>query len=315
MKIISLVVPCYNEEPTIKLFFNTTEKVFEKLNHTHKSDYSPNYLFINDGSTDKTLDILRKLHNSKPNIVHYLSFSRNFGKESALAAGLSNAHGDYVAVMDVDLQDPPELLLQMIDILEDPRQDYEVVGCVQTSRKQKTIRKFLSASFYRIINKMSHVQLKQNVRDYRLMTQKYINALLKLPEYNRFSKGIFSWVGFKTKYLKYEGVPRSAGTSSWSMLQLFEYSLEAIVDFSDAPLKIATLSGGLICTLSIIGLIFVVIREFLFGGSVNGWASLVAIILFLSGVQLFCLGIVGKYIGKIYLETKHRPKFIIAERA
>lgn len=315
MKTISLVVPCYNEEPTIEIFFNTTERVFKKLNKTHKSDYQPDYLFINDGSADKTLDVLHKLHNLNPSIVHYLSFSRNFGKESALAAGLSNAQGDYVAVMDVDLQDPPELLLQMIDILEDPGQDYEVVGCVQTSRRQKPIRKFLSASFYKIINKMSHVRLKQNVRDYRLMTRKYINALLKLPEYNRFSKGMFSWVGFKTKYLKYEGVPRSAGTSSWSMFQLFEYSLEAIVDFSDAPLKIATLSGGLICVLSIIGLIFVVIRAFFFGGSVNGWASLVAIILFLSGVQLFCLGIVGKYIGKIYLETKHRPKFIIAERA
>lgn len=314
MKTISLIVPCYNEEPTVELFFNTTEKVFQKLNDTREEQYQPDYLFVNDGSADKTLAVMRKLHQAHPETVHYLSFSRNFGKESALAAGLSNAHGDYVAVMDVDLQDPPELLLKMVAILEDPNQDYEVVGCVQTSRKQNPIRGFLSASFYKVINKMSQVQIKQNVRDYRLMTRKCVDALLELPEYNRFSKGMFSWVGFNTKYLKYEGVPRAAGTSSWSIFQLFEYSLEAVVDFSDVPLKMATLIGGIISFLSVIGLLFVVVRAIFFGGSVNGWASLVSIILFLSGVQLFCLGIVGKYIGKIYLETKHRPKFIIAER-
>ena len=314
LKTISLIVPCYNEEPTVELFFNTTEKVFDKLNQTHTEQFKPDYLFINDGSADKTLDIMRKLNAQHPDEVHYISFSRNFGKESAFAAGLSNAHGDYVAVMDVDLQDPPELLLQMVDILEDPKQDFDCVGCVQTSRKQRHLRAFLSASFYKIINKMSRVQMKQNVRDYRLMSRKYVDAILELPEYNRFSKGIFSWVGFNTKYLEYEGVPRAAGTSSWSLFQLFEYSLEAIVDFSDVPLKLATLVGGGICFLSIFGLFFVVIRALFFGGSVAGWASLVSIILFLSGVQLFCLGIVGKYIGKIYLETKHRPKFVIAER-
>jgi glycosyltransferase involved in cell wall biosynthesis len=314
LKTISLIVPCFNEEPTVELFYDTTETVFEKLNASHTEQYHPDYLFINDGSADKTLDVMRKLNAAHPDEVHYISFSRNFGKESAFAAGLANAHGDYVAVMDVDLQDPPELLLQMVDILEDPDQDYDVVGCVQTSRKQNPIRAFLSASFYKIINKMSKVQMKQNVRDYRLMSRKYVDAILQLPEYNRFSKGLFSWVGFKTKYLEYEGVPRAAGETSWSLIQLFEYSMEAIVDFSDVPLKMATFVGGLTFVLSIIGLFFVVIRALFFGGSVNGWASMVSIILFLSGVQLFSLGILGTYVGKIYLETKHRPKFVIAEK-
>ncbi|GAY74404.1 glycosyltransferase family 2 protein [Lentilactobacillus kosonis] len=313
MKTISLIVPCYNEEPTVNLFYDTTEKVFAQLNQTHDEQYRPDYLFINDGSADNTLDVMRKLHNQHPDEVHYISFSRNFGKESAFAAGLANAHGDFVAVMDVDLQDPPELLIQMVDILDQPNTEYDVVGCVQKSRRQNPIRAFLSASFYKVINKMSKIQIKQNVRDYRLMTRRYVDAVLEMPEYNRFSKGLFSWVGFKTKYLEYEGVPRAAGTTSWSIFQLFDYSLEALVDFSDVPLKLATFIGGLICSLSIIGLIFVIIRAIFFGGSVNGWASIVSIILFLSGVQLFCLGIVGKYISKIYLETKHRPKFIIQE--
>ncbi len=314
MKTISIIVPCFNEEPTVELFYNTTEKVFKKLNEQKDEEYKPDYLFVNDGSRDKTLEKMRLLNQQHPDEVHYISFSRNFGKESALAAGLENAKGDYVAVMDVDLQDPPELLIQMIDILEDPKQNYQVVGCIQKSRHQNPIRAFLSSSFYKVMNKMSKVPIKQNVRDYRLMTRKYVDAVLELPEYNRFSKGIFSWVGFETKYLEYEGVPRAAGTSSWSLFQLFEYSMEAIVDFSDVPLKLATLIGGFICGLSIIGLIFVVVRALFFGGSVDGWASLVSIILFLNGVVLFCLGIVGEYISKIYLETKHRPQFIIEEK-
>lgn len=314
MKTISLIVPCYNEEPTVNLFYDTTEKVFAKLNETHEEQYQPDYIFVNDGSADNTLNVMRKLHDAHPDEVHYISFSRNFGKESAFAAGLSNAHGDFVAVMDVDLQDPPELLIEMVDILDQQDSEYDVVGCVQKSRRQNPVRAFLSASFYKVINKMSKVPIKQNVRDYRLMTRRYVDAVLSMPEYNRFSKGIFSWVGFKTKYLEYEGVPRAAGETSWSIWQLFDYSLEALVDFSDVPLKLASFIGGLICFLSILGLIFVVIRAIFFGGSVNGWASIVSIILFLSGVQLFCLGIVGKYISKIYLETKHRPKFIIQER-
>ncbi|MCY9806695.1 glycosyltransferase family 2 protein [Lentilactobacillus senioris] len=312
MKTISLIVPCHNEEQTINIFYDTTAKVFEQLNEQNVETYVPEYVFINDGSTDKTLTVLRDLQDAHPENVHYISFSRNFGKESAFSAGFNNASGDFVAVMDVDLQDPPELLLQMVPILESG--EYECVGSIQTSRKQNPVRAFLSSSFYKLINKMSEVELKQNVRDYRLMTRKYVDAVLELPEYNRFTKGIFSWVGFKTKYLEYEGVERSAGTSSWSLFQLFEYSLEAIVDFSDVPLKIASFIGGIICFFSVIALFFVVIRAAFFGGSVSGWASMVSILLFMSGVQLFCLGIVGKYIGKIYLETKHRPEYVIEEK-
>ncbi|WP_283679124.1 glycosyltransferase family 2 protein [Lentilactobacillus sp. Marseille-Q4993] len=313
MKTISLIVPCFNEEPTVELFYTTTQKVFDKLNEQEER-YKPEYLFINDGSRDNTLSVMRDLNQKHPDTVHYISFSRNFGKESAFAAGLSNASGDFIAVMDVDLQDPPELLIQMLDILDREDSEYDVVGCVQKSRKQNPIRAFLSASFYKVINKMAKVEIKQNVRDYRLMTRKYVDAVLELNEYNRFSKGIFSWVGFNTKYLEYEGVPRAAGETSWSIFQLFEYSLEAIVDFSDVPLRFATIVGSFMCFLSILALIFVVVRALFFGGSVAGWASLVSIILFFGGVQLFCLGIVGKYIGKIYLESKHRPQFIIQEK-
>lgn len=286
--------------------------MFEQLNEQNVETYVPEFIFINDGSTDTTLDVLRKLQADHPETVHYISFSRNFGKEAAFSAGFDNASGDMVAVMDVDLQDPPELLLQMVPIVESG--EYECVGSVQTTRKQNPIRAFLSSSFYKLINKMSDVEMKQNVRDYRLMSRKYVDAVLELPEYNRFTKGIFAWVGFETKYLEYEGVERSAGTSSWSIFELFEYSLEAVVDFSDVPLKMATIMGVIISFLSIIGLLFVVIRALAFGDAVSGWASTVSIILFLSGIQLFCLGIVGKYIGKIYLETKHRPAYVVEEK-
>ncbi|UDM32433.1 glycosyltransferase family 2 protein [Lentilactobacillus laojiaonis] len=312
MKTISLIVPCYNEEPTINIFYDTTEKVFEKLNNQSTETYVPEYLFVNDGSSDKTLDVMRNLHNQHPDTVHYLSFSRNFGKESALSAGLKNAQGDYVAVMDVDLQDPPELLLQMVPILES--KEYECVGCVQTTRDEKSFKSFLSSTFYKMINKMAEVKMKQNVRDYRLMTRKYVDAVLSLPEYNRFSKGIFAWVGFETKYIEFEGVARSAGETSWSFYKLFQYSLEAVVDFSDVPLKMATFSGVIVCLISLIALIFVVIRALIYGNAVSGWASIVSILLFMSGVQLLFLGILGNYIGKIYLETKHRPEYIIEEK-
>ncbi|WP_172187319.1 glycosyltransferase family 2 protein [Lentilactobacillus kribbianus] len=312
MKTISLIVPCHNEEQTINIYYDTTTAVFEQLNEQNVETYVPEFIFINDGSTDTTLDVLRKLQADHPETVHYISFSRNFGKEAAFSAGFDNASGDMVAVMDVDLQDPPELLLQMVPIVESG--EYECVGSVQTTRKQNPIRAFLSSSFYKLINKMSDVEMKQNVRDYRLMSRKYVDAVLELPEYNRFTKGIFAWVGFETKYLEYEGVERSAGTSSWSIFELFEYSLEAVVDFSDVPLKMATIMGVIISFLSIIGLLFVVIRALAFGDAVSGWASTVSIILFLSGIQLFCLGIVGKYIGKIYLETKHRPAYVVEEK-
>ncbi|WP_429971353.1 glycosyltransferase family 2 protein [Fructilactobacillus sp. Tb1] len=311
METISLVVPCYNEQESIELFYNTVEKVFAAMNKDEKK-YVPDYIFINDGSSDNTLKILNELHNKHPETVHFISFSRNFGKESAMSAGLRNAHGDYVALMDVDLQDPPELLPEMLKIIS--TEDYDCVGCIQTSRKQNPIRAFLSASFYHVIDYLSDVKIKPNVRDYRLMSRQYVDAVNELTEYNRFSKGIFSWVGFNTKYIKYPGRERAAGETHWSMIQLLEYSIEGIIDFSDAPLKVATWVGGLSCIFAVIGIFVTIIRALFFGGSVAGWPSLVSIILLIGGIQLFCLGIVGKYIGKIYLETKHRPQYIIKEQ-
>ncbi|AEN99453.1 glycosyltransferase family 2 protein [Fructilactobacillus sanfranciscensis] len=311
METISLVVPCYNEQESITLFYDTVEKVFAGMNKDSKK-YVPDYIFINDGSSDNTLKILNELHNQHPETVHFISFSRNFGKESAITAGLRSANGDYIALMDVDLQDPPELLPKMLKIIT--TEDYDCVGCIQTSRKQNPIRAFLSSTFYHVIDRLSDVKIKPNVRDYRLMTRQYVDAVNDLTEYNRFSKGIFSWVGFNTKYIKYAGRERAAGETHWSMIQLLEYSIEGIIDFSDAPLKVATWVGGLSCFFAVLGIIFTVIRTICFGGSVAGWPSLVSIMLLIGGIQLFCLGILGKYIGKIYLETKHRPQYIIKEQ-
>jgi len=312
MKKISLIVPCYNEELTLNIFFETVEKVFAN-NATTFKDVTHEYRFIDDGSSDKTLPLLQQLQAEHPDTVHYLSFSRNFGKEAGLAAGLQHAQGDYVAVMDVDLQDPPELLPKMLKLLESGQ--YDCVGTKRINRRgEPLIRSFFSRAFYAVINKISKVQIIPNARDYRLMTRQMVNAILKLPEYNRFSKGIFNWVGFKTTYLTFENAPRSAGESHWTFWQLFNYSIEAIVDFSEAPLKIATFIGILFSAISVLGMILVIIRKLIWGNSVGGWASLVAIILFVAGVQLFCLGIIGNYLGKIYLETKHRPQYVVKEQ-
>lgn len=312
MKTMCLIVPCYNEEPTVPLFFDTVEKVFADNRDTF-SDINHEYLFINDGSSDGTLAEFRKLHERFPETVHYISFSRNFGKEAGLAAGLQHATGDYIAVMDVDLQDPPQLLPKMLTTLESG--DYDCVGTMREDRKgEPPIRSFFSRSFYALINRISKVQIIPNARDYRLMTRQMVDAILELPEYNRFSKGIFNWVGFRTTYLKFENAPRAAGETHWSFWQLFNYSIEAIVDFSDVPLKIATFLGSLLSFLSVIGIIIVIIRKIIWGNSVGGWASMVTIMLFIGGVQLFCLGIIGNYIGKIYLETKHRPQYIVQEK-
>ncbi|WP_413627032.1 glycosyltransferase family 2 protein [Fructilactobacillus vespulae] len=310
MKTITLIVPCYNEQESINLFYETVEKVFNSMNQ-EKENYRPDYLFVNDGSSDNTLSVLHELNQKDPENVHLISFSRNFGKESAIAAGLRNAHGDFVALMDVDLQDPPELLPQMLKIIE--TENYDCVGCVQTSRKQNPVRAFLSSSFYHVIDYLSSVNIKPNVRDYRLMSRQYVDAVNDLTEYNRFSKGIFSWIGFDTKYIEYKGRDRAAGETHWSLFQLLDYSIEGIIDFSDAPLKLATLVGIISCICAVIGIIFITIRALIFGGAVAGWPSLVSIMLLIGGLQLFCLGILGKYIGKVYLETKHRPQYIIKE--
>lgn len=308
MKVLSVIVPCYNEEPTVELFYEAVEAMKPTM-----PEIQLEYIFVNDGSKDQTLDKLRKLQQQDPDHVHYVSFSRNFGKEAALYAGLQKANGDYVTVMDADLQDPPEMLPQMVQLL-DENADYDCIGTRREDRKgEPFLRSLFSKSFYKLINMISDTKMLDGVRDFRMMRRQMVDAILELSEVNRFSKGIFSWVGFNTKYLPYENVERVAGETSWSFWGLFKYSLEGITDFSDVPLSIASFIGILSCIASLIGLIVIVARTLLFGDPTMGWPSLVCFILFLGGLQLFCLGIVGKYIGKIFKETKKRPIYIVKE--
>ena len=308
MSKLSIVVPCYNEEEAIPLFYPAVEKVVKQM------PVETEYWFVNDGSSDDTLAELRKLHAQDPERVHYVSFSRNFGKEAGLYAGLQVATGDYVVVMDADLQDPPEYLPEMYQDISTG--EYDCVGMRRTDRKgEAKFKSFLSNQFYNVINKISDTKIVSGARDYRMMTRQMVNAVLSLTEYNRFSKGIFNWVGFKTKYLPYKNVERVAGTTDWSTWKLFKYAIDGITDFSEAPLAIATWAGGLTAFISIIGMIIVVIRKILEpSSSAFGWASMVCIILFLGGIQLLCLGIVGRYIGRIYMQTKKRPIYIIKEK-
>ena len=305
---LSIVVPCYNEEETIPLFYPAVEKVVKQM------PVDTEYWFVNDGSNDGTLAELRKLHEQDPERVHYVSFSRNFGKEAGLYAGLQAATGDYVVVMDADLQDPPEYLPEMYRAISTG--EYDCVGMRRTDRKgEAKFKSFLSNQFYNVINKISDTKIVSGARDYRMMTRQMVDAVLSLTEYNRFSKGIFNWVGFKTKYLPYKNVERVAGTTDWATWKLFKYAIDGITDFSEAPLAIATWAGGLTAFISIIGMIIVIIRKIIEpGSSAFGWASMVCIILFLGGIQLLCLGIVGRYIGRIYMQTKKRPIYIIKEK-
>lgn len=309
MSKLSIVVPCYNEEESIPLFYPAVEKVVRQMN-----DLQIEYWFVNDGSSDNSLTEMRKLHEQDPDRVHYVSFSRNFGKEAGLYAGLQAATGDYVVVMDVDLQDPPEFLPQMYELIKTGKYD-----CIGTRRVDRTgeakFKSFLSDQFYHVINRISQTNIVPGARDYRMMTRQMVDAVLSLKEYNRFSKGIFSWVGFKTKYLDYHNVERVAGETDWSTWKLFKYAMDGITDFSQAPLSIAVWLGTTSFTLSIIGLLFVIIRRIVEpSSSVFGWASLVCIILLFGGLQLLCIGIVGKYIGRIYMQVKQRPIYIIKEK-
>ncbi len=308
MSKLSIVVPCYNEEETIPLFYPAVEKVVKQM------PVETEYWFVNDGSNDGTLAELRKLHAQDPERVHYVSFSRNFGKEAGLYAGLQATTGDYVVVMDADLQDPPEYLPEMYKAISTG--EYDCVGMRRTDRKgEAKFKSFLSNQFYNVINKISDTKIVSGARDYRMMTRQMVDAVLSLTEYNRFSKGIFNWVGFKTKYLPYKNVERVAGTTDWSTWKLFKYAIDGITDFSEAPLAIATWAGGLTAFISIIGMIIVIIRKIIEpAGRAFGWASMVCIILFLGGIQLLCLGIVGRYIGRIYMQTKKRPIYIIKEK-
>ena len=306
MKKISLIIPCYNEEESIPLFYRETTNVLKKL-----EEYSYEMVFVNDGSTDNTLDVLTGLAEMDDH-VKYLHFSRNFGKEAAMYAGFCNVSGDYVAVMDADLQDPPSLLPQMLNILE--TKEYDSVATRRVSRDgEPPIRSFFARKFYQIINRISDADIVDGARDFRLMKREMVNVIVAMKEANRFSKGIFGWIGFKTYWLPYKNVERVAGETKWSFWKLFRYAVDGIINFSQTPLSIASWGGILLTFCSFIILILIIIRKLMFGDAVDAWASLVCIIIFIGGIQLFCLGIIGQYIAKIYLETKRRPHYIIAK--
>ena len=305
MKKISLVVPCYNEQEVIKLFYAEIQKIKKEFKNVEFE-----IIFVNDGSKDKTLNLMREL--SKNDDVRYVSFSRNFGKEAAMYAGLEASTGDYVAIMDADLQDPPALLKEMYEILESG--EYDSVATRRVTRKgEPVIRSFFARLYYKIINKISKTEIVDGARDFRLMTRQMVNSVLSLKEYNRFSKGIFSWVGYRTKWLEYENVERAAGETKWSFWKLFLYSLESIVAFSTVPLSIASVMGILFCFVAFIIIIFIIVRTLMYGDPTSGWPSMVCIMFFIGGVQLLCLGIMGQYLSKTYLEVKKRPIYIVQE--
>jgi len=303
---LSVVVPCYNEEKSIPLFMNRITLVASSI-----PTVTFEYIFVDDGSSDGTLQVLRSLSKDDEQI-RYFSFSRNFGKEAALLAGLEATAGDYITVMDADLQDPPELLSEMYVAITE--EGFDCAAARRVTRKgEPPIRSFFARGFYKLINKISDTQMVDGARDFRLMTRQMVDAVLSLKEYNRFSKGIFSWVGFSTKWIEFENVPRAAGSSKWSFWKLFLYSLDGIAAFSVKPLAISSLFGLFFCFVSFFGVISIVVRRLMFGDPVAGWASTVTIILFVGGIQLFCTGILGQYLAKSYLEGKHRPVFIIKE--
>lgn len=302
---ISLIVPCYNEQEVLPIFYKETCKVIEKMD----ADFE--FVFIDDGSKDNTVLIMRELA-EKDDRVFYYSFSRNFGKEAGIYAGLSNAKGDICVVMDADMQDPPSLLPQMYDAIINEGYDL-VATCRETREGEPPVRSFFARLFYKIINKISDADIKDGARDFRMMSQKMVDSIIELGEYNRFSKGIFGWVGFKTKWLPYENIERAAGNTKWSFWKLFKYSLDGIVNFSSAPLYISSLIGILFCIIALISTIFFFVRRLMFGDPVTGWASTACIITFIGGIQLFCVGVLGQYIARMYLETKNRPKYIVRE--
>ena len=292
MKKLSIVVPCYNEEATVHPFLAETQKV----ERTMAGQLVFDYLFVNDGSKDQTLQVLREVSQQFAN-VHYLSFSRNFGKEAALLAGLEAADGDLITVMDADLQDPPELLQEMYAKIEE---GFDVVGTRRADRKgEPVLRSFFARTFYWLVNKISDTEMVDGARDFRLMTRQVVDSILELGEVNRFSKGLFSWVGYDVTYLPYENRERVAGDTSWNFWSLLRYSIDGFINFSEAPLNLATWAGLASFILSIFAIIFVVLRRLLFGDPVSGWASTISIIMFLGGLQLLALGIIGKYIAKL----------------
>lgn len=307
MKLLSVVVPCYNEEENVALFY---EELTKNDTFFREKDVELELLYIDDGSADKTVEEVKKLR-EKDERVHLVSFSRNFGKEAAMFAGLEKSKGDYVVVMDVDLQDPPSLLPEMFSYLE---QGYDSVATRRVTRKgEPPIRSFFARMFYRLMKKISKTEMMDGARDYRLMTRQMVNAILSMREYNRFTKGIFGWVGFQTKWLEYENVERARGETKWSFWKLLMYSFEGIVAFSTAPLQIAAFMGVFFCIVAFLMILFIIVRKLIFGDPVSGWPSLVCIILMTSGVQFFCTGILGQYLAKAYMEVKKRPIYLVKE--
>lgn len=303
---ITLIIPCYNEQEVLPILYKALCDVAKKM-----VEETFEFLFVDDGSKDQTLFIVKKYAESD-NRVKYISFSRNFGKEAAIYAGFCNATGDFVAVMDADMQDPPTLLPEMYKAIKD--EGYDSVATRRISREgEPRLRSFFAKMFYRIINHISDADIVDGARDFRLMTRKMADAIVQMGEYNRFTKGIYGWIGFRTKWLPYKNVERAAGETKWSFWKLFSYSISGFVNFSEVPLKISSLIGIALCFIAFLSVIVIVIRRFLFGDPVDGWASLASIITFLGGVQLLCIGIMGQYLAKTYLETKKRPIYIVRE--
>lgn len=310
MELISIIVPCYNEQEVLPLFYEEIKKIINQMKSDH-SQLTFELLFINDGSKDTTLEQLRKMA-EKDNTVRYISFSRNFGKEAGMFAGLQHAKGDYVVIMDADLQHPPKFIPEMYDLVRNQGYDCATTRRVNRAGESK-IRSWFARTFYKIINKISQTEIVDGAQDFRFMTRQMVDAILEMREYNRFSKGIFSWVGFNTKYIEYENVERAAGTTAWSFKNLFLYSLEGIFAFSTVPLALASLLGILSCLMAFIIVLATIIKTLIFGEDVQGFPTTVCAIFFVGGLQLFCIGILGQYLSKTYLETKKRPVYIIKE--
>ena len=303
---VSIVVPMYNEQESLEILYQELNRVTDTI-----KNYEFEYLFVNDGSKDNTLQEIQRLATADDR-VRYVSFSRNFGKEAALYAGLSNADGDYIATMDADLQDPPSLLPQMLAMIES--QDCDNVATRRVNRKgEPPIRSFFARCFYKLMRRLSNIDIADGARDYRLMSRAMVDSILSVSEYNRFSKGIFAWVGYETRWLEFENVERSAGETKWSFWKLVRYSIDGIINFSNTPLQISSYLGMILTIVSFIAIIIEVIRALVFGDPVAGWPSLVCIITFIGGIELFCMGIMGQYIAKTYMEVKHRPHYIVKE--
>lgn len=305
-KLISIVVPCYNEEPTLEILYKELNRIAGEM-----AAYDFEYVFVNDGSKDRTLAILKEMA-EKDTKVKYVSFSRNFGKEAGLLAGLKHAKGDFIATMDADMQDPPALLPEMVAYVESGEYDNAATRRV-TRKGEPVIRSFFARSFYKIMRRITEIEIVDGARDYRVMNRAMVDSIISVQEYNRFSKGIFAWVGYETKWIEFENVERSAGETKWSFWKLFKYSIDGIVSFSDAPINIASWLGIIMTGVSFLAMVFLFVRALIFGDPVAGWPSLACIMTFIAGVQLFVMGVMGQYISKTYMEVKRRPHYIVKD--